>query len=208
MYAFWPAAADGDDILVYKDEHRREALARLPMLRQQERQQDDRPNLSLADYIAPRGSGVPDYLGMFAVTGGIGAAELAKRFEADHDDYHAIMVKALADRLAEAFATYLHARVREDWGHPDPATTAPEYSQATVHVLDASRVVDVVSSLMSADRRAAFVQSNREAQEELRERYKTRIESYAKRRGIPIDDVEKWLSPNLSYEPVAVGMNS
>ena len=93
------------------------------MLRQQEAQPDNRPNLSLADYIAPKGSGVPDYIGMFAVTGGIGAEELAKRFEADHDDYSAIMVKALADRLAEAFATYLHARVRDDWGHPDPATT-------------------------------------------------------------------------------------
>ena len=124
VHAFWPAAADGDDIVVYKDEDRREILAKLPMLRQQEVQQDNRPNLSLADYIAPKGSGVPDYIGMFAVTGGIGAEELAKRFEADHDDYSAIMVKALADRLAEAFATYLHARVRDDWGHPDPATIA------------------------------------------------------------------------------------
>ena len=88
---------------------RREELARLPMLRQQEVIADSRPNLSLADFIAPKGSGVPDYLGMFAVTAGIGAEELAKRFEADHDDYNAIMVKALADRLAEAFAEYLHA---------------------------------------------------------------------------------------------------
>ena len=126
VHAFWPAAADGDDIIVYKDEARREILATLPMLRQQEVQPDHRPNLSLADYIAPKGSGVPDYLGMFAVTGGIGAEELVKRFEADHDDYSAIMVKALADRLAEAFATYVHARVRDDWGHPDPATIAAD----------------------------------------------------------------------------------
>ena len=69
---------------------------------------------------------MPDYLGMFAVTGGIGAEELVKRFEADHDDYNAIMVKALADRLAEAFATLVHSRVRDDWGHPDPATTQAE----------------------------------------------------------------------------------
>ena len=87
------------------------------MLRQQAVQQENRPNLSLADYIAPKGSGVPRLPGMFAVTGGIGADELAK-FEADHDDYNAIMVKALADRLAEAFATFVHARVRDDWGHP------------------------------------------------------------------------------------------
>ena len=127
MHAFWPAAADGDDIVVYKDEDRRELARRsLPMLRQQELQPDDRPNLSLADYIAPRGSGIPDYIGMFAVTGGIGAEELAKRYEADHDDYHAIMVKALADRLAEAFATYLHARVARRLGPPRPGTLAPE----------------------------------------------------------------------------------
>ncbi|HEX6465397.1 MAG TPA: methionine synthase, partial [Vicinamibacterales bacterium] len=122
VYAFWPAIADSDDIVVYTDEDRRDVLVRLPMLRQQEEQPDDRPNLSLADYIAPRGSGIPDYLGMFAVTGGLGATELSKRYEADHDDYTAIMVKALADRFAEAFATYVHARAREDWGHPDPAT--------------------------------------------------------------------------------------
>src|SRR4029079_6175739 len=101
---FWPAAADGDDIVVYKDEDRREILARLPMLRQQEAQPDDPPNLSLAAYIRPKGSGIPDYLGMFAVTGGIGAEELAKRYEADHDDYRAIMVKGPAAPLGEGVA--------------------------------------------------------------------------------------------------------
>ena len=119
VHAFWPAVADGDDIVLYKDDDRREVIARFPMLRQQESQPDDRPNLSLADFVAPKGSGIPDYLGMFAVTAGLGADELVKQFEKDHDDYHAIMVKALADRLAEAFATLLHARVRDDWGHPD-----------------------------------------------------------------------------------------
>ena len=87
------------------------------MLRQQEIIADDRPNRSLADFIAPRESGVPDYLGMFAVTAGIGADELARQFEQEHDDYNAIMVKALADRLAEAFAEYLHAQARKDWGY-------------------------------------------------------------------------------------------
>jgi 5-methyltetrahydrofolate--homocysteine methyltransferase len=122
VHAFWPAMADGDDIIVYKDEDRRTVLARLPMLRQQEAQMDGRPNLSLADYIAPRGSGVPDYIGMFAVTAGLGAGDLVRRYEADHDDYKAIIVKALADRLVEAFATWLHAQVRDDWGHPDPVS--------------------------------------------------------------------------------------
>ncbi len=87
------------------------------MLRQQEVIADRRPNRSLADFIAPRESGVPDYLGMFAVTAGLGADDLVRRFEQDHDDYNAIMVKALADRLAEAFAEYLHAQARKDWGY-------------------------------------------------------------------------------------------
>ena len=93
VHAFWPAVADGDDIIVYKDEDRREILATLPMLRQQEVQPDQRPNLSLADYIAPKGSGVPDYIGMFAVTGGIGAEELveavrggSRRLQRDHGE--------------------------------------------------------------------------------------------------------------------------
>ncbi len=117
VYAFWPASADGDDILVYADDTRRGELERFPMLRQQEVMPDQRPNLSLADFIAPRESGVPDYLGMFAVTAGIGADTLARKFEQDLDDYNAIMVKALADRLAEASAEYLHLQVRKDWGY-------------------------------------------------------------------------------------------
>ena len=87
------------------------------MLRQQEAMPSGQPNRSLADFVAPRSSGVADYLGAFAVTGGLGADELVKRYEKQHDDYRAIMVKALADRLAEAFAEYLHARVRREWGY-------------------------------------------------------------------------------------------
>jgi 5-methyltetrahydrofolate--homocysteine methyltransferase len=86
------------------------------MLRQQEDSGDSKPSLSLADFVAPAESGLVDYLGAFAVTAGIGADDLVRRYEADHDDYHAIMVKALADRLAEAFTEYLHARARRDWG--------------------------------------------------------------------------------------------
>ena len=233
VHAFWPAVADGDDIVLYKDEDRREILARLPMLRQQELQQDNRPNLSLADYIAPRGSGVPDYLGMFAVTGGIGAAELVKRFETDHDDYSAIMVKALADRLAEAFATYLHARVRDDWGHPDPATTvaddlhhekhrgirpAPGYPACPDHsekfdlfdLLQAKKQgmaltesaamtpAASVSGFYFSHPQAKYFNVGRIGQDQ--------VESYAERRGTPIEDVEKWLSPNLAYERVPAGM--
>ena len=89
------------------------------MLRQQEVIADDKPNRSLADFVAPIDSGVTDYVGAFAVTAGLGVDELVKKFEAEHDDYSAIIVKALADRLAEAFAEYLHAQARKDWGFGD-----------------------------------------------------------------------------------------
>ena len=126
VYGFWPANTDEDDIVVYKDDSRRDELVRLPMLRQQEVIADKRPNRSLADFIAPRDSRVPDYIGLFAVTAGLGADELAKHFERDHDDYNAIMVKALADRLAEAFAEYLHAQARKDFGYGEGEHLTPE----------------------------------------------------------------------------------
>ncbi len=117
VYGFWPAAADGDDIVVFDTDDRREAIARFPMLRQQEEPHDAGPNRSLADFVAPASAGVRDYLGAFAVTAGLGADDLVARYERQQDDYRAIMVKALADRLAEAFAEYLHAEARREWGY-------------------------------------------------------------------------------------------
>ena len=116
-YGFWPANSDGDDIILYADETRTGELMRFNMLRQQEALPSGQPNRSLADFVAPRSSGIADYMGAFAVTSGLGADELVKRYEKQNDDYRAIMVKALADRLAEAFAEYLHARVRREWGY-------------------------------------------------------------------------------------------
>jgi 5-methyltetrahydrofolate--homocysteine methyltransferase len=227
VHAFWPAIADGDDIVVFKDENRREVLARMPMLRQQEQQPDDRPNLSLADYIAPKGSGIPDYIGMFAVTGGIGAEELSKRYQADHDDYNAIMVKALADRLAEAFATYLHARVRDDWGHPDAASLSPEDLHHEKHrgirpapgypaCPDHSGKFDLFA-LLQAERQgmaltdhaamtpaatvSGFYFSHPQAKYFNVGRIgRDQVESYAKRKGVSIEEAQKWLGPNLAYE--------
>jgi len=116
-YGFWPANSEGDDIIVYADDARTAELLRFNMLRQQEAMPSGQPNRSLADFIAPRSSGVADYVGAFAVTAGLGADELVTRYQKQNDDYRAIMVKALADRLAEAFAEYLHARVRREWGY-------------------------------------------------------------------------------------------
>jgi 5-methyltetrahydrofolate--homocysteine methyltransferase len=233
VHAFWPAMADGDDIMVYKDEDRRTVLARLPMLRQQEAQVDGRPNLSLADYVAPRGSGIPDYIGMFAVTAGLGADDLVRRYEADHDDYKAIIVKALADRLAEAFATWLHAQVRDDWGHPDPVSrniddlfvekhrgirpaygypACPDHSGkfALFKLVDAERQglaltenaamtpAASVSGLYFSHPQAKYFSVGRIGRDQ--------AESYAERRGVSIEEAEKWLSPNLSYEPAEFGV--
>ncbi|NQW05001.1 MAG: methionine synthase [Acidobacteria bacterium] len=126
VYGFWPANSVGDDIVVYKDDARNKELARFHMLRQQEPIADKRPNRSLADFVAPKESMAPDYIGAFAVTTGIGVEELVKEFEAQHDDYNAIMAKALADRLAEAFAEYLHARARHDWGYGKSEQLTPK----------------------------------------------------------------------------------
>ena len=227
-YGFWPAAGDGDDIVVYRDESRRTELVRLPMLRQQEEIADGRPNRSLADFIAPKGSGVPDYIGMFAVTAGIGADDLVRRFEREHDDYNAIMVKALADRLAEAFAEYLHAQARRDWGYGEQESltvdeviaekfrgirpaygypACPDHSEKfkLFEALDAGRQgitltehgamlpAASVSGLYFSHPQAKYFNVGRIGRDQL--------EAYAKRKAVPIEEAERWLSSNLAYEP-------
>ncbi|MEM1140815.1 MAG: methionine synthase, partial [Pseudomonadota bacterium] len=118
VFGFWPAHQEGDDIVLYTDETAKQELMRMHTLRQQMQRSKGRPNLALADFVAPRQAGYTDYIGAFAVTTGHGEAERSKAFEAAHDDYSAILFKALADRLAEAFAERLHQRVRtEFWGY-------------------------------------------------------------------------------------------
>jgi 5-methyltetrahydrofolate--homocysteine methyltransferase len=233
VYAFWPAASDGDDIIVYKDDSRRSELTRLSMLRQQEPIADNRPNRSLADFLAPRGSAVPDYIGMFAVTAGLGADQLVRRFEQDHDDYNAIMVKALADRLAEAFAEYLHAQARKDWGYGEKETLSvddliaekfrgirpaygypacPDHSEKfkLFELLDATRQgitltehgamlpAASVSGLYFSHPQAKYFNVGRIGRDQL--------ESYARRKRVSIEEAERWLSPNLAYDPVEFGV--
>jgi 5-methyltetrahydrofolate--homocysteine methyltransferase len=233
VYAFWPAATIGDDIVVYADEARRQELGRLPMLRQQEPIADGRPNRSLADFVAPKGSGVPDYIGMFAVTAGIGADDLVRQFERDHDDYNAIMVKALADRLAEAFAEYLHVQARKDWGYGEreqltvddliaekfrgirPAygyPACPDHSEKfkLFELLDAAKQGIVltehaamlpaasVSGLYFSHPQAKYFNVGRISRDQL--------ESYAKRKDVSVEEAERWLSPNLAYDPAEFGV--
>jgi 5-methyltetrahydrofolate--homocysteine methyltransferase len=243
VYAFWPANAEGDDIVLFKDDSRREILARLPMLRQQEVIADGKPNRSLADFIAPvpseRSSGrvegprslVPDYLGMFAVTAGLGADALVRQFEADHDDYNAIMVKAIADRLAEAFAEYLHAQARKDWGYGESEQLSNEdlvaekyrgirpaygYPACPDHtekfklfdLLDARKQgleltesaamtpAASVSGLYFSHPEARYFNVGRISRDQ--------VESYAQRKGMPVEEVERWLASNLAYDPTTV----
>ena len=117
VYGFFPANSTGDDIQLYRDQDRREVLATFHTLRQQMEKPADQFNLALADYVAPKDSGRADYVGAFVVTAGIGVPALCAKYENDHDDYNSIMVKALADRLAEAFAEWLHQQARVEWGY-------------------------------------------------------------------------------------------
>jgi len=229
VYGFWPAASEDDDIVVYSDPEHHGELARFNMLRQQETMAAGQSNLSLADFIAPRGalgSGRTDYIGAFAVTAGLGADDLARRYERDHDDYNAIVVKALADRLAEAFAAYLHQRARQEWGI-DNAQTAhdvmheshrgirpafgypacPDHSEKfKLFTLLGAADVGIALTEHAAMMPAASVSGLYLAHPQAR--YFTvgrlgedQIASYAKRKGQSIEQVERWLTPNLSYEP-------
>ena len=217
VYGFWPAASDGDDIVV---QHDNEEL-RFCLLRQQSAYGDSRPNRCLADYVAPSS----DHLGAFAVTAGIGLDELVARFEAEHDDYRAIMAKALADRLAEAFAESLHEVARREWyetgeklpneqliqeryrgirpafGYP----ACPDHSEKRklFDLLGAEEVGITltesfamlpgasVSGIYLAHPQARYFSVGRIARDQ--------VEDYARRKELPLEAAEAWLRPNLGY---------
>jgi len=229
VYGFWPAASEGDDIVVYPDREHSGELVRFNLLRQQEAIADGKPDLSLADFIAPRealGGGRSDYLGAFAVTAGIGADALAMQFEGELDDYSAILVKALADRFAEAFAAYLHQQSRREWGIDEARSVdevhheshrgirpafgypaCPDHSEKfkLFELLGAAEVgialtenaamtpAASVSGLYFAHPQARYFTVGRLGEDQ--------VASYAKRKGQSIEQVERWLTPNLSYEP-------
>ncbi|HEX7612682.1 MAG TPA: methionine synthase, partial [Candidatus Limnocylindrales bacterium] len=226
VVGFWPAASVGDDIEVYADESRAATLAVVHTLRQQMEKPPGRPNEALADFVAPRASGTPDYLGGFAVTAGTGAAELVAQFEAAHDDYSAIMVKALADRLAEAFAERLHERVRREfWGYaPDEALdnaaliheeyqgirpapgypACPEHSEkATLFaLLEAEARVGISLTESFAMLPPASVSGFYFWRPEAK--YfgvgrigRDQLEDYARRKGWSVEQAARWLAPNL-----------
>jgi 5-methyltetrahydrofolate--homocysteine methyltransferase len=230
VYGFWPAASDGDDIVLFEDEDRSEERARFNLLRQQAEIADGTPNRSLADFIAPSNSDHRDYLGAFAVTSGAEADELAAGFEKDLDDYNAIMTKALADRLAEAFAEYLHERARREWGYGSeenleagdliaekyrgirPAFGYPACPDHTekhklFDLLDAPSLgieltencamlpAASVSGLYFAHPEAHYFTVGRIDRDQ--------VIDYANRKEMTVEEVERWLAPNLGYDPAA-----
>jgi 5-methyltetrahydrofolate--homocysteine methyltransferase len=218
VYGFWPASSDGDDIVVHNGNE-----TRLCMLRQQSEYGDSRPNRSLSDYVAPAG----DHIGAFAVTAGIGLDELSARFEAEYDDYRSIMAKALADRLAEAFAEQLHAVARRAWYETGPEVPAadlleerfrgirpafgypacPDHSEkgklfellgaeaAGIALTESYAMVPgaSVSGIYLAHPQSRYFSVGRVARDQ--------VEAYAARKGLPLAEAERWLRPNLAYEP-------
>jgi len=229
VYGFFPAASRGDDVILYTDESRTTEQMRFHFLRQQWERKGQNDYRSLADYIAPVDSGRQDYIGAFAVTAGIGAESLADQFRSKQDDYNAIMAQAVADRLAEAFAELLHHRVRCQWGYGvteslstddmideryrgiRPAAgypACPDHTEkrALFDLLQAEKNADIhltesfamtpgasVSGLYFAHPESRYFTVDRVTRDQ--------VQDYAKRKGQTLREVERWLAPNLAYDP-------
>ena len=229
VYGFFPANAIGDDVELYADEARSNVLDRFHFLRQQAGREGGEPCRSLADFIAPKETELSDYIGAFAVTTGIGLKEVCDRFRADNDDYNAIMTEAIADRLAEAFAECLHKRVRDEWGygceeqlsHAEMIQEkyrgirpAPGYPACPDHTEKAAlwRLLNVqantgmlitesfamwpgssVSGIYFAHPKARYFSIGKIGHDQ--------VVDYHDRKGMSVEEVERWLGQNLNYEP-------
>jgi 5-methyltetrahydrofolate--homocysteine methyltransferase len=224
--------ASGDRLQAAGPSPQPSEVARFPMLRQQEVIADDKPNRSLADFVAPVESGVTDYVGAFAVTAGHGVDDLVRRFEAEHDDYSAIIVKALADRLAEAFAEYLHAQARRDFGYGQteqltnddlvaekyrgirpafgyPACPDHTEKRRLFDLLGAHRIgmeLTETCAMIPAASVSGLYFAHPQAKYFVIQRVGLdQVEDYARRKGVGVADIERALRPILAYEPTLVG---
>jgi 5-methyltetrahydrofolate--homocysteine methyltransferase len=236
VYGFFPANANGDDVALYADASRKGTLATLHFLRQQSNREGNEPCRSLADFIAPISTGLSDHIGAFAVTTGIGLKDLCDLFRAGHDDYNAIMAEALADRLAEAFAERLHKRVRDEWGYgrseklsneemihekyrgirPAPGYPAcPDHTEkGTIwRLLDVEKNTGIQITESFAMWPGSSVSGFYFAHPE--SRYfslgkidRDQVADYQARKGMTLAEVERWLSPNLNYDPVEESLTS
>ena len=238
VYGFFPANASGDDVELYTDESRKQVLTTFHFLRQQMDKGPGQSNYCLADFVAPKTdtqhatrNTLPDYLGAFAVTAGFGVEDLCKKFERDHDDYNSIMTKALADRLAEAFAEYLHKHAREDWGFGKsenlnsedlirekyrgirPAAgypACPDHTEKLIlwKLLDVEENTGIKLTESCAMWPGASVSGLYFAHPESRyfavgKLGRDQILDYQLRKGMPLAEIERWLGPYLDYDPVA-----
>jgi 5-methyltetrahydrofolate--homocysteine methyltransferase len=231
VYGFFPANADGDDIVVFEETTGQEELGRFHTLRQQQLKRDGKGYLALADFVASLESGHTDYIGGFAVTAGHGAAELVERFEKDHDDYQAIMVKALADRLAEALAEKLHEQARRDCGfgrdeslskadlireHYRGIRPAPGYPASPDHteketlfrLLEAEKnacisLTETFAMLPAASVCGLYFNHPEATYFSVGKIGKDQVIEYASRKAMSVEEVERWLGPNLAYDPRA-----
>ncbi|HKH12323.1 MAG TPA: vitamin B12 dependent-methionine synthase activation domain-containing protein, partial [Rubrobacter sp.] len=235
VFGLFPAnALPNDSLEVYTDGSREEVLATLDLLRQQKQKPPGRPNRSLVDFVAPKDTGLEDHVGLFAVTAGVGANEAARRFEEENDVYNAIMVKSLADRLAEAFAELLHRRVRtEFWGYaadedletdaiireeyrgirPAPGYPAcPEHTEKRTiwELLGVEENAGISLTESCAMTPGAAVSGYYFSHPDstyfgVAEIGRDQVADYAGRKGWTLEEAEKWLSPNLGYEPDSPG---
>jgi 5-methyltetrahydrofolate--homocysteine methyltransferase len=232
VLGLFPAARAGDDVEVYGDEARREVRTTLHQLRQQNQKPAGRANQCLADYVAPKDAGVADWIGAFAVTAGLGIEKKLAEFERAHDDYAAIMLKALADRLAEAFAEHLHERVRREyWGYapqealgseqliaeeyrgirPAPGYPAcPDHTEkgALFALLDAEANAEMrlteSYAMLPAAAVAGYYLSHPDADYfAVGKIGRDQVEDYARRKGMRTEEAERWLAPYLAYDPDA-----
>jgi 5-methyltetrahydrofolate--homocysteine methyltransferase len=233
VYGFYPANSVGDDIELYRDETRTPVLTTFHTLRQQGEKPEGQYHLALADYVAPKSTGLHDHLGAFAVTAGIGVDTLCARFEKDHDDYNSIMVKALADRLAEACAEWLHKQVRDEWGYgkeeqlssedlireryrgirPAPGYPAcPDHTEKRLlfDLLKAEQHTGITLTESYAMLPASSVSGLYFAHPA--SRYfavgkigRDQVVDYQRRKDMPLQSIERWLSPNLNYDPPEAG---
>jgi 5-methyltetrahydrofolate--homocysteine methyltransferase len=230
VYGLFPANAVGDDVELYADCRRQAVRERFHFLRQQANREGSEPCRSLSDFIAPKETGLSDYIGAFAVTSGIGLKEFCDRFRAENDDYNAIMAEAIADRLAEAFAECLHKRVRDEWGYgreenlssadliqekyrgirPAPGYPAcPDHTEKGPlwHLLDVQKNTGMlitesfamwpgssVSGLYFAHPESRYFSLGKIDRDQVRD--------YSQRKQMTVAEIERWLSPNLNYEPV------
>jgi 5-methyltetrahydrofolate--homocysteine methyltransferase len=228
VIGIWPANATEDDIELYASEDRNDRLSVFHTLRQQNKKAEGLPNFALADFVAPKDSGLADYVGGFAVTAGIGIEKKLQEFEAQHDDYNSILLKALADRLAEAFAERMHERIRKEfWGYakeeglsnnelieekyqgirPAPGYPAcPDHTEKRTlfQLLDAEKntgivLTDSLAMFPTAAVSGLYFAHKGSKYFGLGKIGKDQVEDYARRKDMTVEEVERWLSPNLNY---------